>query len=367
MTGIAERLGASLADRYRIERELGQGGMATVYLAHDLRHDRQVALKVLRPELAATLGPERFVNEIHIAARLTHPHILPVHDSGEAAGFLFYVMPYIDGETLRERLTRQGVLPVAEAARLLRDVADALAAAHAMGVVHRDIKPDNILLTGRHALVADFGVSKAVSEATGRQHVTTVGTALGTPQYMAPEQAAADVNIDHRADIYALGILAYELLTGHPPFGGSPQQILAAQVMTAPVPVTQVRPDLPPALGELVMRCLAKLPAERWQSASDVARTLETFATPSGGITPTQTRPVPAVRVRRAPAVGPRRPRGRGAGHCRRRGVATAVAGTGAARRRADRHPPVPGDEYGFVAQLPRRGDGGPAGSHVHR
>ncbi len=270
--------------------------MATVYLAHDLRHDRQVALKVLRPELAATLGPERFVNEIHIAARLTHPHILPVHDSGEAAGFLFYVMPYIDGETLRHRITRQGVLPVPEAARLLRDVADALAAAHALGVVHRDIKPDNILLSGRHALVADFGVSKAVSEATGRQHVTTVGTALGTPQYMAPEQAAADVNIDHRADIYALGVLAYELLTGHPPFAGSPQQILAAQVMTAPVPVTQVRPDLPPALGELVMRCLAKSPAERWQSASDVARTLETFTTPSGGITPTDTRPVPAVK-----------------------------------------------------------------------
>jgi len=302
MSDALSRLTAALADRYRIERELGAGGMATVYLAHDLRHDRQVALKVLRPELAVTLGPERFVNEIHVAARLTHPHILPVHDSGEAGGFLFYVMPYIDGETLRDRLTRQGALPVAEAARLLRDVADALAAAHALGVVHRDIKPDNVLLTGRHALVADFGVAKAVSEATGRQHLTTVGTALGTPQYMAPEQAAADVNIDHRADIYALGVLAYELLTGHPPFMGSPQQILAAQVMTAPVPITQVRPDLPPALGELVMRCLAKTPAERWQSASDVARTLETFATPSGGITPTETRPVPAVK-----AIGVRR------------------------------------------------------------
>ena len=292
----ADRLSAALADRYVIERELGQGGMATVYLAHDIRHDRHVALKVLRPELAATLGPERFVNEIHVAARLTHPHILPVHDSGEAGGFLFYVMPFIDGETLRDRLTRQGPLPVPEAARLLRDVADALAAAHALGVVHRDIKPDNVLLTGRHALVADFGVAKAVSEATGRQHLTTVGTALGTPQYMAPEQAAADQNIDHRADIYALGVLAYELLTGHPPFSGSPQQVLAAHVLTAPVPITQVRPDLPPALAELVMRCLAKLPAERWQSASDVARTLEAFATPSGGVTPTQTRPVPAVK-----------------------------------------------------------------------
>ena len=298
---VPERLATALEGRYRIERELGQGGMATVYLAHDLRHDRPVALKVLRPELAATLGPERFVNEIHVAARLTHPHILPVHDSGEAAGFLFYVMPYIDGETLRHRLTRQGALPVPEAARLLRDVADALAAAHALGVVHRDIKPDNVLLTGRHALVADFGVAKAVSEATGRQHLTTVGTALGTPQYMAPEQAAADVNIDHRADIYALGVVAYELLTGHPPFAGSPQQILAAHVMTAPVPVTQVRPDLPPALGELVMRCLAKLPAERWQSAGDVARTLETFATPSGGITPTETRSVSAVKPSAVP------------------------------------------------------------------
>jgi serine/threonine-protein kinase len=296
MTTGADRLSAALADRYRIERELGQGGMATVYLAHDLRHDRPVALKVLRPELAATLGPERFVNEIRIAARLTHPHILPVHDSGEAAGFLYYVMPFIAGETLRDRLARQGVLPVPEAARLLRDVADALAAAHALGVVHRDIKPDNVLLSGRHALVADFGVAKAVSEATGRQQLTTIGTALGTPQYMAPEQAAADASIDHRADIYALGVLGYELLTGHPPFAGSPQQVLAAHVMTAPVPITQVRPDLPPALAELVMRCLAKTPNERWQSASDVARSLETFATPSGGITPTHTHPVPAVK-----------------------------------------------------------------------
>ncbi len=214
----SDRLTTALSGRYDIERELGAGGMATVYLAQDRRHERRVALKVLRPELAATLGPERFLREIRIAANLTHPHILPVHDSGEAGGFLYYVMPYIEGESLREKLEREGELPVDEAVRILREIADALAHAHGRGVVHRDIKPDNVLISGRHAMVMDFGVAKAVSEATGREKLTTAGVALGTPSYMAPEQASADPTTDHRADIYALGAMAYELLAGRPPF-----------------------------------------------------------------------------------------------------------------------------------------------------
>jgi serine/threonine protein kinase len=203
MTDLPDHLRAALADRYRIERELGSGGMATVYLARDLRHERLVALKVLRPELAATLGPERFLQEIKLAAQLQHPHILPVHDSGEAGGFLYYVMPYVDGESLRTRLTRHGELPIHDAVKILLEVTDALAYAHAHGVVHRDIKPDNVMLSGRHALVMDFGVAKAVSEATGRQQLTTAGVALGTPAYMAPEQAAAEPHLDHRVDLPA--------------------------------------------------------------------------------------------------------------------------------------------------------------------
>ncbi len=259
MPDIPNRLAAALADRYRLERELGQGGMATVYLAEDLRHHRKVAVKVLRPELAATLGPERFLREIELAARLQHPHILPLHDSGEAQGFLYYVMPFVDGENLRGRLTRHGELPVHEAVRLLAEVADALSYAHAQGVVHRDIKPDNVLLSGRHALVTDFGVAKAVSEATGRQQLTTAGIALGTPAYMAPEQAAADPHIDHRVDIYAVGAMGYELLTGTPPFTGqSSHEVLAAHVTQQPEPITSRRPAISPALGAIVMRCLAK-------------------------------------------------------------------------------------------------------------
>ena len=258
------RLTSALADRYRIERELGTGGMATVYLAQDVRHSRQVAVKVLKPELAASLGPDRFLREIEVAARLTHPHILPLHDSGAADGFLYYVMPYIDGESLRRRLDRAGELPIPEAVRVLREVADALAYAHEQGVVHRDIKPDNVLISGRHALVMDFGVAKAVSEATGRQALTTLGVALGTPAYMAPEQAAADPHVDHRADIYALGVMGYELVTGRPPFsGGSPQQVLAAHITTPPVPVTVHRPAVPERLANVIMRALEKKPADR--------------------------------------------------------------------------------------------------------
>ncbi|CAN5888165.1 hypothetical protein BH24GEM1_BH24GEM1_20860 [soil metagenome] len=218
MSGIAERLTVALADRYRIERELGQGGMATVYLAEDLRHGRRVAIKLLREDLSASLGNERFLREIKVAAGLQHPHVLPLYDSGEADGLLFYVMPFVDGLSLRDRLVKEGELPIDEAVRILRDVADALSEAHKHGIVHRDLKPENVMLRGRHALVTDFGVAKALSEATGRQSLTTVGIALGTPTYMAPEQAVADPMVDHRADIYAFGVLGYELLSGKPPF-----------------------------------------------------------------------------------------------------------------------------------------------------
>ncbi len=293
------RLQAALADRYRIERELGQGGMATVYLAEDLKHHRRVAVKVLRPELAATLGPERFAREIEVAARLQHPHILGLLDSGDASGFFYYVMPYVEGETLRDRLTRGGELPVPEAVRLLGEIAEALSAAHQAGVVHRDIKPENVMLSGRHAMVMDFGVAKAVTEAVSGPQLTSAGVALGTPAYMAPEQATADPQMDGRVDIYALGVMGYEMLTGAPPFAGlSPQQTLAAHVTRAPVPVGHQRDGLSPALEALVMRCLAKRPADRFQTADELVAALEPLALPSGGRTPTQTRPVAARPVK---------------------------------------------------------------------
>jgi Tol biopolymer transport system component len=299
MTEAPPGLATALGDRYRIERELGAGGMATVYLAHDLKHDRQVALKVLRPHLASTVGPDRFLREIRIAAQLQHPHILPLLESGEAAGFLFFVMPYVEGQSLRERLTSQGKLPVHEAVRLISEVVDALGYAHGRGLVHRDVKPENVMLSGRHALVMDFGVAKAVGEASGRNHMTTAGIALGTPTYMAPEQASADPELDARVDIYAVGILAYEILTGNPPFHGlNPQQTLIAQVTQAPVPIDQQRPALSPQLAKLVMRCLEKQPADRFQSAEELLAALEPLATPSGGITPTTTRRISVASAR---------------------------------------------------------------------
>lgn len=276
MTDPLERLRDALAERYRIERVLGTGGMATVYLAQDLRHQRPVALKVLHPELSASLGAERFLREITIAAGLTHPHILPVHDSGAVDGLMFYVMPYVEGPSLRQRLQREGELPVADAVRILRDVADAMALAHRRGVVHRDLKPENVMLSGEHAVVADFGVAKALHAAGDRGRLTATGMAVGTPAYMAPEQAAGDASTDHRADIYALGVLAYELLTGAPPFaGGSPQQLVIAHVARAPEPIQSVRPAIPPRIAAAVMRCLEKRPADRWQSADEFRREME--------------------------------------------------------------------------------------------
>jgi serine/threonine-protein kinase len=286
-SGASERLRLALAGRYAVGRTLGHGGMSTVYEAEDLKHHRQVALKVMRPKVATALGPKRFLREIELAARLAHPHIVPVHDSGEADGFLYYVMPLLEGETLRARLARQGELPVADVVRIVRDVADALAYAHGHGVVHRDIKPDNVLVSGRHALVTDFGVAKAVREAASGQTLTTIGVSLGTPAYMAPEQAAADELLDHRADIYALGVMAYELLTGETPFTGkSPQVVMTRHITEEPRPISEHRDSVPEPLANLVMRALRKKPADRWQSADDMVRELDLIATPSGGTAP---------------------------------------------------------------------------------
>lgn len=297
-----DRLSRALADRYRIEREIGSGGMATVYVADDLRHERRVAIKVLRPELAAVLGPERFLREIRIAANLNHPHILPLYDSGEADGLLYYVMPFEEGQSLRQRLQSEGELPIQETVRLLRDIVDALAHAHARGVVHRDIKPANVMLSGRHALVTDFGVAKALSEATERDQLTTAGVAVGTPTYMAPEQAVADEHVDHRADIYAVGVLAYELLAGRPPFvGTTPQQALAAHLTDPPPAVTDFREATPPELANIVSKCLEKRPADRWQSADELLLRLEALVTPSGSTTPLEKPAARADRKRRVP------------------------------------------------------------------
>ena len=297
MTDSLSRLKAALADRYTIERELGSGGMATVYLAEDLKHHRKVAVKVLRPELASALGADRFQQEIEIAAQLHHPHILPLYDSGEADEFLYYIMPYEEGQSLRDKLAKVGEVPIPEAVRILRDVVEALKHAHKHNVVHRDIKPDNVMLAEDHALVTDFGVAKAVSEATGAVGLTTEGVALGTPAYMAPEQAAADPHIDHRADIYAVGVIAYELLAGRTPFVGTTQQeLLAAHVTQAPDPVTKYRELVPGALAALVMKCLEKKAADRWQTAEELLPQLEALTTPSGGVTPTGMMPVGVAR-----------------------------------------------------------------------
>ncbi len=253
--------------------------MATVYLANDVRHDRQVAIKVLHPELAEVIGADRFLQEIRVTAQLQHPHILPLFDSGEADGLLYYVMPYIEGESLRDRLTRTDALPVDEAVTIMQDMADALGEAHRRGIVHRDIKPENVMLTGRHAVVMDFGVAKAVAESQRPQThrddpgpaLTSAGMAIGTPAYMAPEQVAADPDVDGRADLYALGLVAYEMVTGKTPFtGDTPYRVLAAQLTEPPRPITELKPHLPRGLAKTIMRCLAKDVANRWQSAEEL-------------------------------------------------------------------------------------------------
>ena len=275
-----DRLVAALADRYRLEREVGAGGMARVFLARDVKHNRPVAVKVLRPELASSLGAERFVREIEIAAGLQHPNILPLFDSGGSGDVLYYVMPFINGESLRDRIARSGALAIDDAVRILREIADALAYAHRRGLIHRDIKPENILLADGHALVTDFGIAKAVSDASANTALTATGLAMGTPAYMAPEQAMADPGLDHRVDLYAFGVMTYEMLAGHAPFGGnSAQQIIAAHLTRTPEPITAVRSSVPPALGQLIGRCLEKTPADRIQSADEIVRALDAVAT----------------------------------------------------------------------------------------
>jgi hypothetical protein len=284
-----------VGNTYAIERELGGGGMSRVFLATETALDRPIVLKLLPPELASGVSTDRFRQEIRLAARLQHPHIVPLLSAGEAAGLLYYTMPFVEGESLRALLNRTGELPLREATRVLRDVAAALAYAHERGLVHRDIKPDNVLLTGGEALVTDFGVAKALSAAAtaGESGLTSLGVALGTPAYMAPEQGAADPHVDHRADLYAWGCLAYECLTGEPPFTGrSPAAMLAAHATVAPEAVERRRAGLPLALSSLVMRCLEKRPADRPQSAAELQRELDGVATPSGGMAPTA--PVPA-------------------------------------------------------------------------
>jgi DNA-binding SARP family transcriptional activator/tRNA A-37 threonylcarbamoyl transferase component Bud32 len=269
------------AERYRIEGKLGEGGMATVYRARDLKHDRDVALKVLKPRIAESVARERFIREIRIAGRLQHPNIVPLFDSGELDGKLFYVMPHVEGETLRERIRRQGKLDIPFVVHVLREVAGALAYAHQQGVVHRDIKPDNILLIDRRALLTDFGIARAAQVAhtpTGDfdPTLTQPGTGLGTPAYMAPEQASGDGSLDARADLYALGAVAYEMLTGQPPFtGASPQELLAAQLTRKPDPVERLRPDVPPPLAELLVQCLEKQPEARPGSATALLEMVE--------------------------------------------------------------------------------------------
>jgi serine/threonine-protein kinase len=274
MTDPTSRLNAALEGRYRIERELGEGGMATVYLADDLKHERKVAVKVLKPELAAVVGAERFLAEIKTTANLQHPHILPLHDSGEADGFLYYVMPFIEGESLRDRLDRERQLPVDEAVRIAADVAEALHAAHVKGVIHRDIKPANILLSGGRPLVADFGIALAVSAAGGGR-LTETGLSLGTPHYMSPEQATGDQTVGPTADVYALGCVLYEMLAGEPPYtGGSAQAILGKIISEPPPEVTRQRKSVPRNVEGAILKALEKVPADRFATAQDLQRGL---------------------------------------------------------------------------------------------
>ncbi len=271
MTSLESQLNAGLRGRYEIERALGEGGMAVVFLAHDLRHDRHVALKVLRPEISADIGAERFLREIKMAAGLTHPHILPVYDSGQADGLLFYVMPNMEGRSLRERLDRERQLSLEEALRITREVASALDYAHRHGVLHRDVKPENVLLHEGNAMVADFGIGKALS---GGGSITRTGMSLGTPSYMSPEQASGDADVDGRSDLYSLGCVLFEMLTGEPPFTGPTAQVIIAKRFMSPVPKVRVARDVPEELEQAVTRALARTPVDRYPTAGEFAEAL---------------------------------------------------------------------------------------------
>jgi serine/threonine-protein kinase len=274
-----ELLRAALSERYRIEREIGRGGMATVYLAEDLKHRRDVAIKVLNPELAAGLGHARFLREIEIAAGLSHPHILPLYDSGESAGFLYYVMPFVEGESLRSRIQREKQLSIPDTVAIGRAIAGALSYAHAHGIVHRDIKPENILFASGQAVVADFGISRAVGVAGGEQ-LSRTGVAIGTPTYMSPEQAVGDPDLDSRSDIYALGCVLYEMLSGQPPFTGlTAQAVLARHAVDRVPPLRTVRNAIPGALEAVVLRALEKTPADRFRTADEIAEALDQSTT----------------------------------------------------------------------------------------
>ena len=282
-----ERLTAALVDRYRIERELGAGGMATVYLAEDLKHHRQVAVKLLHPDLIASIGAERFLREIETVAGLAHPHILPLHDSGAADGLFFYVMPYVKGASLRDRLTRERQLPLEDALQIAREVADALSYAHCRGVIHRDIKPENILLQEGHAVVVDFGIACAVA-AAGGANLTATGMAVGTPAYMSPEQVAGSRDLDGRSDLYSLGCVLYEMLAGVPPFAAATAESLVFQHLTAtPRRVTELRPAVPAAVAEALQRALAKTPADRGATLAQFADALRASERSSGAVSST--------------------------------------------------------------------------------
>ncbi|HWP38930.1 MAG TPA: protein kinase [Gemmatimonadales bacterium] len=276
---IEERLRTSLADRYEVERKLGEGGMALVYLARDLKHDRRVAIKVLKPDLAASIGSERFLREIRNTAKLSHPHILPLYDSGDADGALYYVMPFVEGESLSDYMVREKQLSIEEAVRITREVAEALAHAHSYGLIHRDIKPDNILLSGGHAIVADFGISKALSEA-GSESLTQTGTSVGTPAYMSPEQAMGSADVDGRSDIYSLGCVLYEMLVGQIPFTGpTPVAIMARHAMDQITPPHIMRDTIPEELEGIIYVAMAKTPADRFRTAHEFVEALKAFET----------------------------------------------------------------------------------------
>jgi len=270
MIDLLERLKSALAERYAVESEIGRGGMATVFLAEDLKHQRKVAIKVLHPELAAAVGTDRFLREIETVAGLNHPHILPLHDSGEADGFLYFVMPYVEGESLRQRLDREKQLPLGDSLRIAREVASALEYAHEGGVVHRDIKPANILLSAGEAVVADFGIARAVEQAGG-ERVTQTGMAVGTPAYMSPEQASGEA-ADERSDIYALGCVVYEMLAGQPPLTGvTPQATQARRMTETPPPLHNVRPSIPVQVDHVLGKAMDPVPADRYVTAQEFA------------------------------------------------------------------------------------------------
>jgi eukaryotic-like serine/threonine-protein kinase len=269
MDDLQRRVEEAIGDRYRFERELGSGGMAIVYLAEDLRHHRRVAIKVLRPELAQALGADRFLREIEIVAQLTHPNILPLHDSGGAGeGLLYYVMPYVEGRSLRDLIDRERQLPLHDALGIAREVADALAHAHTRGIIHRDIKPENILLQSGHATVTDFGIARAVDVAAA-DRLTNAGLAIGTPAYMSPEQAAGERNVDARTDVYSLGCVLFEMLAGDAPYTGATPQAIIARKAVEPVPrLRVVRETIPGDVEAIVTRALAKAPADRFATAA---------------------------------------------------------------------------------------------------